>query len=58
VGKPSNFKNQNAMSLEGNNMNSTMFDKQFYIGSEAIDKRGMLSISRPISKGFVNDWDD
>ena len=32
--------------------------KEHYIGKEAIDKRGVLSLSYPVANGIVNDWDD
>merc|ERR1712178_143969 len=32
--------------------------KEHYIGKEAIDKRGVLTLSYPVANGIVNDWDD
>lgn len=32
--------------------------KEFYIGQEAYDKRGILSIKNPIDEGQINNWDD
>lgn len=33
-------------------------EKDYFIGDSAIEKRGLLTLNRPISKGYVNDWDD
>jgi actin beta/gamma 1 len=32
--------------------------KDFYIGDEAMQKRGVLNISYPIEHGIVKNWDD
>lgn len=32
--------------------------KEFYIGDEASQKRGVLKLNYPIDKGIVNNWDD
>lgn len=33
-------------------------DKDLYIGKDAIQKRGVLSLSYPVAAGIVNNWDD
>lgn len=62
VGKPPNFNqsnNPNSMLIENTpNNQQPIYDKEFYIGDEAINKRGILQLSRPLSKGFVTNWDD
>lgn len=45
-------KSKTEMGIENSNA------KEFYIGKEAIKKRGVLNLTRPIQKGFVEDWDD
>lgn len=47
VGKP---KNQ-AIIVGGDN-------KECYFGQEAIDKKGVLSLSCPIEHGLIHDWQD
>ena len=32
--------------------------KEFYVGEEAMDKRGVLKLKYPIEHGIVNNWDD
>ncbi len=32
-------------------------DKEYLVGREAIEKKGVLNITKPIVRGFVNDWD-
>jgi len=47
VGRP---KNQSAMMGVSHN--------EFYIGQDAMAKKGVLNISNPIKSGKVEDWDD
>lgn len=32
-------------------------DKDYYVGHEAMEKKGLLNIVKPISRGLVADWD-
>lgn len=32
--------------------------KDYYIGTQADEKRGILTLTYPIEHGIVNDWDD
>ena len=41
--------------LPGQNTNP---QKDLYIGEEALKNRGILSLSYPMQKGFIQDWDD
>lgn len=40
------------------NMMIGMDQKDCYIGEEAIQKKGVLSLKYPIEHGIVKDWDD
>ena len=33
-------------------------EKESFVGNDALEKRGILNISRPIQRGFVKDWED
>merc|ERR1711998_794896 len=35
-----------------------MGDKECFVGSEAIEKRGTLLLKNPIVKGLISDWED
>lgn len=39
--------------------NNIMFeDKKFYVGEDALAKKGILNLKYPIEHGIINDYDD
>ena len=32
-------------------------DKEYIVGKEALEKKGVLNLTKPIERGFVKDWD-
>ena len=38
--------------------NTHGINKSFYIGEEAVTKRGVLNLKHPIQRGSITDWDN